>query len=100
MKKETKKVYEDYIKNNRIDYRTEKMIAYHYLSLGEQVIDKLTPQDIEETVFQEQKKQEAAEKEGKIYMIDPSFTEYLLKAVRALYEIPSQYRYDILKEML
>lgn len=100
MTKQEKSVFEQYCKDYGIDSRTLGMIGHHYLFLGEQVIASLTPEDIEEAVFQEQKKQEAAEASGKIYMIDPSFTEYLLNAVVGLYKIDSAYRYKILKEII
>lgn len=100
MTKEEKRVFEQYCKDYYIDSRTLGMIGHHYLFLGEQIIATLTPEEIEETVFQEKKKQEKAEKEGKVYMIDPSFTEYLLNAVVGLYKINGTYRYKILKEII
>lgn len=100
MKKEAKKVYEEYCKKYNLNFRTIKMVADHYLYLGEQIIATLTPERIKKEVAKEMKKQREAEAQGKIYMIDPSFTEYLLVAVRGLYEIPYEHRYDILKEML
>lgn len=100
MTKEEKRVFEQYCRDYNIDSRTLGMIGHHYLFLGEQIIATLTPEEIEETVFQEKKKQEKAEKEGKIYMIDPSFTEYLLNAVVGLYKINGTYRYKILKEII
>ena len=100
MTKEEKRVFEQYCRDYNIDSRTLGMIGHHYLFLGEQIIATLTPEEIEETVFQEKKKQEKAEAEGKIYMIDPSFTEYLLNAVAGLYKINGTYRYKILKEII
>ena len=100
MTKQDKAVFNQWCREYDIDPRTLKMIGQHYLYLGEQVIANLTQDDIKETVAREQKRQQEAEARGCIYLIDPSFTDYLLKAVVGLHKIDSTIRYKILREII
>lgn len=100
MTKEEKKVADTYFKEYGITWRNVHIVAHHYLSLGEQIIETLTPEEIAKTVEEEHKKQEDAEVRGKIYLIDYTFTEFLLKAVVGLFKLPSNVRYKVLIEML
>lgn len=100
MTKKTQQIIDKFVVDNRLDWRTLKMIGHHYLYLGEQVISKLTPEDIEEVRENEIKKQEEAEKNGKIYLIEPAFTVYLLDACVALFNLDGVTRNIILKEII
>ena len=100
MTKKEKKVMEGYCIEYHIDPRTTGMIVHHYIDCGEREISKLTLVKIDE-VCDALKKQEAeAQAKGKIMLITPEFTKYILLACYGLYKIDESVRYKIIKEWL
>jgi len=98
MKKELLKGCQNFIKENDIDTRTLGMIVHHYISIGEQAAENLTDERIEkiyQNAVEEEKKLKGT---NKISLITPEFQQYILKSCQALNKLPSNLRYEIIKE--
>ena len=101
MKKDVKSKIQDFMLANNIDWRTVCIIVHHYLYLGEQVVESLTEEDVQEEYNKQVKYQQEVEKDGKtICMITPDFVKYLLDSCRAMYQLEPEIRYEFIKEYL
>lgn len=98
MKQELLKGYQNFIKENDIDTRTLCMIVHHYISIGEQAAENLTDARIDkiyQSAVEEEKKLKGT---NRISLITPEFQQYILKSCQALSKLPSDLRYEIIKE--
>ena len=100
MTKEEQKVVDQYCKEYNIDHRTTSMIIHHYIDIGERQASKLSPELIEKYYAQLVKEEKEIEASGKISLITPDFTRYLLKACMGLNKLPMSIRYKFIKEHL
>lgn len=100
MKKIQKEQFEKWCRENNVDDRTLPLIISHYLSLGENTIGGVTPDDIQEMYEREMAREKEAERRGKIYMIAPDFSKYLIECCVSLYKLDSVLRYKIISEVL
>lgn len=100
MSKKTRDVVEEFMRENNIDWRTTSMIAHHYIDCGEREISKLTQNWIEDYYQKLSKEEKELESEGKVSLISPEFTCYLLTTCMKLYQLDYSRRYKILKEWL
>lgn len=104
--KERKELREKFFKEFDISTDSSKdagvgvFIAHHYISLGERVIQTITEEDIKKAYQDEVKKQKEAEEKGLVYMIEPDFTKFVLTACVALYKLPAEVKYDIIKRLV
>ena len=98
MTKKEQLVVDQYYKDYNIDLRTMGMIVHHYIDIGERAAANITQEQIDKIYQQELVKQKQAESEGKIYMITPEFTAYLLTACMGLANLAPTIRYKIIKE--
>lgn len=100
MKKEIKTKVEAFYKENGIDFVSLPIIVAHYISIGEQAASQLDPFRVEDVYRQEVAKQQEAEEEGKICIITPEFTKFILTACYHLYLLPKDVKRAILIEGL
>ena len=104
--KERKEMKEKFFKDFDINADSSKdagvgiLIAHHYISLGERVIETITDEDIEKAYQDEVQKQKDAEKKGLVDMVEPDFTKFVLTACVALYKLPAEVKYDIIKKLI
>ncbi len=98
MRKTLLEGYQKFIKENDIDTRTLCMIVHHYISIGEQAAGNLTDERIEKIYQNAIKEEKQLEGTNKISMITPEFQRYILKSCQALNKLPSNLRYEIIKE--
>lgn len=100
MKKEEKELFEKWCRENNVDDRTLPLIVNHYLHLGENIISGIDLDDIEVMYKKEVARQKEAESRGKIYLISPDFSKYLVECCVSLYKLDSGLRYKIIAEVL
>ena len=100
MKKEIKKAVDTFYTETGIDSFYLKMVVSHYLSIGEQAAARLTPIRVEEICKAEEEKQKEAESNGKIYLVTPEFTNFLLTACYKLYLLPTEVKNALIVEAL
>ena len=100
MTKQEKKIAEAYYTQYNIDLRTMVLVVHHYIDCGERQISKLTPEWIDKYYKKLVEEDKAMNEKGKVSLISPEFSCYLLKACLGLYQLEPSIRYKIIKEWL
>ena len=97
LSKEAQKIRDNIIKNFKVYC---ELVVNHYLSIGEQVAEQLTSEQIEATYEKVKKEEEEARKNNKFLFIGADFTRAILEACEYLAHTPKKARYNFIKYYL